>query len=135
MPPVTARTVEEARSHRVRSRLGAEVRDPLVDAPHWMIARTEEHARAFFDGRTRREHVVNEDEVAIFHGRIVAHVEGSTQVFHSLVAIEFRLRGRVADSFEAARCCFPRENHQAARVTLTTTTRAAYFESAFTGRR
>jgi hypothetical protein len=46
------------------------------------------------------EPVVNEDEVSFFHARNVAHEEGPAQVFHSLGAIEFCLRGGVAGALQ-----------------------------------
>ena len=51
-------------------------------------------------GATRGEDIVHKDEVATFHAVSVSHSEGSTQVFHSLGAIQFCLRGGVANTLE-----------------------------------
>ena len=70
------------------------------DDSHRGGAGTQHYARAFLDGGARREDIVNEDDVSFFHARSVAHAEGAAQVFHSLGAIEFCLRGGVARALE-----------------------------------
>ena len=47
------------------------------------------------------QHVIDENEVFVFHGGIVAHMKGVVQVFHTLGAVEGGLGFGAANSLQA----------------------------------